>query len=244
MSLVVISETLRRHVSSAAYLVSVSFLIVIAVGATFLSGQPGQWRSFAALLVYVAGAQLIGPEFSSGTLQLILAKPINRSIYLLSRWAGVVLAMWCAMWLAFAADAIVLLGAGARIPWSRMLSVTFGLSWSTMLVCAVLAFFGSFLRSYFNIGLFFALQAVLGMAVTLIAQIRPGMPGMIGAMARFFDANPLIESAIIAVDRNLFPDIPFRIDVDWVLLVASNTAVLLLLACLLFRRREVPYGAD
>lgn len=244
MSVVVISETVRRHITSVAYLLFVAFLVVIAVGATFLSGQPGQWRTFAGLLVFIAGAQLIGPEFSSGTLQLILAKPINRSVYLLSRWAGVVLAIWCAMWIAFAADAIVLLGAGARVPWLRMLSVTFALSWNAMLVCAVLAFFGSFLRSYLNIGLYFALQAVLAMALAAIEQLRPDMPGVIGAAVRFFDANPLIGASIAALSRNLFPDIPFRIDVEWVLLIASNTTVLLLLACLLFRRREVPYGAD
>ena len=244
MSLVVILETLRRHVTSVAYLVFVSFLVVIAAGATLLSGQPGQWRTFMGLLVLVAGAQLIGPEFSSGTLQLILAKPINRSVYLLSRWAGVVIAIWCAMGIAFAADVIVLLGMGAPVPWSRMVIVTFGLAWNVMLVCAVLACFGSFLRSYLNIGLYFALQALLGITVTVIDQIRPDMRGVIGAMARFFDANPGISAAITAVDRNLFPEIPFRIDVDWVLLIASNTAVLLLLACLFFRRREVPYGAD
>ncbi len=241
---VVILETLRRHFTSGAFLVVVAFLVLVAVGSTFLSGQPGQWRAFVALLTLIAGAQLIGPEFSSGTLQLILSKPINRSVYLLSRWAGVVLAIWCAVGLALVADGIALLARGAPIPWRRMGEGAFGLSWSALLVCAVLAFFGSFLRSYFNVGLYLVLRAVLGVALAAIDEIRPDMPGIIGASARLFDAYPALGSAIAALTRNLFPDVPLAVGVDWVLLIASNTAVLLLLACLLFRRREVPYGAD
>ena len=38
--------------------------------------------------VLITGCGPIGPEFSSGTLQLILVKPINRATYLLSRVAG------------------------------------------------------------------------------------------------------------------------------------------------------------
>ncbi|HEX8153033.1 MAG TPA: hypothetical protein VF698_07915, partial [Thermoanaerobaculia bacterium] len=92
MSGVVILETLRRHVTSGAFLLVLLMLAAIAVAGSQTTSPAWIWPSFASLLTLILGAQLIGPEFSSGTLQLILAKPIGRSTYLLSRVAGVLLA--------------------------------------------------------------------------------------------------------------------------------------------------------
>src|SRR5207248_2413833 len=45
--------------------------------------------SFTVSVLLAAG--LIGQDFSSGTLQLLLARPVTRSSYVLSRWAGATL---------------------------------------------------------------------------------------------------------------------------------------------------------
>ena len=69
-----------------------------------------------------------------------------------------------------------------------------------------------------------------------------GEMGRVGAILR---AHPGILRALNAITNNLFPDgpmVPF--DRNWILMMVSNASVALLLACVIFSRREVPYGAD
>jgi hypothetical protein len=64
------------------------------------------------------------------------------------------------------------------------------------------------------------------------------------AMGRWLNEHTSIERGLRVVDHNLFPELPPGLDAAWTLMVLSNAAIALLLACLAFRRREVPYGAD
>src|SRR5438270_8701389 len=106
-----------------------------------------------SLFTLIAGCQLIGPEFSKGTLQLILSKPVGRSTYLVSRVLGVVLAIWVAVIVIFASDTIGRLIAGTPITWRAALAMLLVSALHVLLVCCLLAFFGSFTRSYGNIGI-------------------------------------------------------------------------------------------
>ena len=93
MSGVVFMETLRRHLQNVAYVAILIMLSALALLFGWFGGPSGFWMGFASLAGIILGCQLIGPEFSSGTLQLVLAKPVNRSAYLLSRYAGVLVAI-------------------------------------------------------------------------------------------------------------------------------------------------------
>jgi ABC-type transport system involved in multi-copper enzyme maturation permease subunit len=243
MNLAVVAETVRRNLLSPGFIVFMAFVCVIAVGTTYLTGSPGSWQTFLGLIVIVTGAQLIGPEFSSGTLQLILVRPINRSVYVVSRWTGAALTILVAILIALAADAITMMSLGT-VPWRPMLASATNRFADALLVCALLAFFGSFLRSYFNVAVLFMLQIGLGFLLDAIEEMRPGMTGMIGWLVTFFNSHPAVGKAIAAVARNLYPARPSDFNMDYYLLILSNTAVALLLTCLIFRRREVPYGAD
>ncbi|HEX8252009.1 MAG TPA: hypothetical protein VF846_02585 [Thermoanaerobaculia bacterium] len=222
-----IAETVRRHLTNGMF---VSFAIVIALIAIGVSqyGQPGSaWPGFAVLLAVVTGAGVIGPEFSSGTLQLILVKPINRAVYLLSRVAGVVLLVWSVSAIAALCE-IAGRALDGEVPWSLIGTALVNSMGDTLLVCALLALFGTFTRAYFNVALYFALQLTLAL--------------LVGLARRKF--TPAIAQAVVAVEQNLFPDTPPRFDAEWLLLVASNAAIALVLASFIFRRREVPYGAE
>lgn len=240
MSGVVIAETVRRHVTSVWYMGFVALLGIIALGAAGFD-RPGMgWPSLVALLAFVAGCVPIGPEFSSGTLQLILTKPINRSVYLISRVAGVVCAVWIATLFAFLCE---LLG---RLLWTgdlRLATLSAMLLHSaadTILICALLAFFGSFTRAYFNIAIYFALMAGVSIMQGMLAMIRSSR----SAFGAWLSEYPMIERTLAVIERNLFPEVVPRFDRDLLLLVLSNAAIALVLACFLFREREVPYGAD
>src|SRR5258707_2155664 len=107
MNIVVILETLRRHVTSVGYILFIVFAGLVATGSALMTGSLSSWQGLTGLLILIIGAQLIGPEFSAGTLQLVIAKPVNRSVYLLSRVVAVVLAGWAALWVPFAVCVVV-----------------------------------------------------------------------------------------------------------------------------------------
>jgi ABC-type transport system involved in multi-copper enzyme maturation permease subunit len=198
-----------------------------------------------SLFTLIAGCQLIGPEFSKGTLQLILSKPVGRSSYLVSRVVGVVLAIWVAIIVMFASDIVGRLIAGTPITWRGALSALLVTALKAVLVCALLAFFGSFSRSYVNVGIYIGGQILVSMIVGMLSMMKNAVSGEMGAIGAVLRAHPGIVQSIAAIRRNVFPDdpaIPF--DRNWIAMMLCNASAALLLACIIFSRREVPYGAD
>lgn len=241
MNRTVIAETLRRHVTSVPYVVDLAFLAIVAFGVSVFDRPASAWPSLLTLLALITGAGAIGPEFSSGTLQLILVKPVNRATYLLSRVTGIVLAVW----LASLVPAICELA--GRAMWSdtglqgrAIGTALLNSAADTLLAVALLAFLGSMTRAWFNIAIYVTALAGLSMSAVVLALIRQSQT----ALGRFLDEHTSIERAVQVIDRNLFPELPPQLDTRWFLMVLSNAAIALLLACLAFRRREVPYGAD
>jgi len=237
---VVIAESVRRHVTSIAFGAYVALLAIIALGASRFDKPAAAWPSLVALLAYIVGCAPIGPEFSSGTLQLILTKPVNRSIYLLSRVAGVVCVVWIATFVAFAIEL------AGRVLWGRathldLMGAALIHSFAgTILICALLTFFGSFTRAYFNCAIYFVLMIGVGVAQGVLALMR----AMRGAIGDWLRAHDILDRALMTIEKNLFPERPVVFDWHWILMVLSNAAIALVVACFIFRGREVPYGAD
>jgi len=226
--------------TSIAYWAYVALLAIISFGMARFDRPGTAWPSLVTLLSFIIGCTTIGPEFSSGTLQLILTKPVNRAIYLLSRVAGATLAVWIATFIAFACELL------ARAIWSAELRIDLvggvllhSLA-DTFLTCALLAFFGSFTRAYFNLAIYFVLMIGVGVGQGMLSMMR----SMSGAMGTWLSTHDIADRALAAVSRNLFPDAPLLFDWHWMLMVVSNAALALVAACFIFRAREVPYGAD
>lgn len=245
MSIVVIAETLRRHFAHLGYISALLILIVIVVMMAAIGAPSQAPYEIIGLFALIAGCQLVGPEFSSGTLQLILSKPIGRSTYLLSRAAGVVLAIWIAIVVMFASDVVGRLIAGSPIIWRAAAAAALVSALKVLLVCSLMALFGSFSRSYVNVGIYIGAQILLSMLYGMLSMMKNAVSGEMAVIGAFLRAHPGVLAALAATNKNLFPDdpsIPF--DRNWMLMMVSNSAVALLLACVIFSRREVPYGAD
>ena len=241
MNRVVIAETVRRHVTHGAYIAFVVLLAIVALGASTFDHPASMWPSLITLLTLITGEGVIGPEFSSGTLQLILVKPVNRAEYLLSRVAGVLLSVWAAAIVAAVCELVgrAVWGQGS-VPAAIIGATLLNVLVDTTLAVSLLALLGSLTRAYLHIALYLTGMigfAVLGGVLGMIRQSR-------GAMGRFLTEHPIVERGLGVVDRNLFPDLPPRLDREWILMVLANAAVALVLACFAFRGREVPYGAD
>lgn len=229
MSAVVVAETVRRHVTSIAYWAFVALTALIAFGTARFNMPAAMWPSLITLLSIIAGAAPIGPEFSSGTLQLILVKPLTRSAYLLSRVAGVVLMVWLAAGVAAGAELISRAVLTDNVAAARIGIAFLNSAAEAVLAVSLLTFFGSLTRAYFNVAIYVVLQIGLSVVIGLMALAR-----------RFQGVTRVLEQ----VTNNLFPEAPRSLDGHWMLMVLSNAAVALVLACLIFRKREVPYGAD
>jgi len=229
MNAVAFEETVRRHLTSIAFWGYVAFLAIVAFGTAKFNSPAAAWPTLVALLAIITGSQPIGPEFSSGTLQLILVKPVSRSAYLLSRVAGVVAVVCLAIAVACGAELLGRAILTQTLHLDLLGAAAVNAAVDSLFTVALLVFFGSFTRAYFNVGIYLFLQVGLTVAISVAA-----------AMRRF----PALVRVLDETSRNLFPDAPRGLDAQWLLVLLSNAAVALLLACLIFRNREVPYGAD
>lgn len=228
-SRVVIQETIRRHLTHIGYVTYVAFMAIVAVGVSQFGPPGAMWPTLVGLLAIITGCGPIGPEFSSGTLQLILVKPINRATYLLSRVAGVLCVIWLAALVPFACEVIGRLAKG-EVPWHAMGTTLLNTAVLAVLTVSLLTLFGSLTRAYLNVALYMVLQVALSVIPMVLSLNRE----------RF----AAITRAIGVIDQNLYPEAIPGLDWRWLLLVVSNAGVALTLACFVFRRREVPYGAD
>lgn len=240
MNGVVVAETLRRHVTNGAYLAYVALLAIVALGSSTFDKPAAGWPSLVALLALITGCGPIGPEFSSGTLQLILVKPVNRAAYLLSRVAGVVLAVWSAAILAALCELAGRAIWGHSVPAAIIGATLLNALLDTVLTVSLLTLLGSLTRAYFNIAIYMVGMIGFSMLAFVLGMIRQSR----NAIGRFLIAYPAVERGLSVADQNLFPDLSPRLDAQWALMILANAAVALVLACLAFRRREVPYGAD
>lgn len=219
-----IAETVRRHVTNIGFVAYVAVLAMAALAVAQFENPGAVWPGLVIVLAVITGCAPIGPEFSSGTLQLILVKPINRAVYLLSRVTGVLAVVWSAAVVA----ALCELAGRALADFTPIATSLVHSMAEALLIVAMLTFIGSFTRAYFNVAIYFGVQIFLSVLTVLGARRFPEQ----------------VTRALRVVDQNLFPNAPPRLDRDWLLLVACNAAIALLLACLVFRRREVPYGAE
>ena len=245
MSATVILETLRRHFAHIAYVAAALLVVIIAAVMAAFDAPSGSAFQVLGLVTIVAGCQIIGPEFSSGTLQLILSKPIHRARYLLSRVTGVVLSIWIVVAVAYVADLTARVIAGHETHAMAAGGAAAAMAAEAVLVCSLMALFGSFTRSYLNVALYLGGQILISMIAGVLQLMQRSQSGAFGAIGALLRDHPGIISTIRTIDGNLYPDPPSVLfDRNWLLMIFCNAAIALLLACLIFRRREVPYGAD
>jgi ABC-type transport system involved in multi-copper enzyme maturation permease subunit len=241
---VVFQETLRRAVMSATYVIVGVFVAVLASASALMSSNSSSWQGLATFLLLILSSQLIGPEFSTGTLQLIMARPVNRSTYLLSRAAAVLVAGWLALWLPFLCYLVVRVGVKSMSDWDANLSAAIQRSLAMLLLVALVCFFGSFTRAYAHVALYVGGSIGFSILNGAVSLLNSGGQ-QFGALGRFVASNPVIARSVVWADRNLYPDVPASgFDRTWMVMVVSNALIALSLACFFFNRREVPYGAD
>jgi ABC-type transport system involved in multi-copper enzyme maturation permease subunit len=230
----------RRHLLSAGYIAFLFLIATVGLFAASFNKPASMWPTLVTLLAIITGSALIGPEFSTGTLQLIVTKPIRRSVYLLSRVAGVFAALCVAAVVGLCAEGLTRLASGAEaMPWRRLGDAFGGALLASFLAIALLTLLGSVTRAYFNAAIYVTTEIALSIAESLLGVAR-----VKGAFGEYLGRHPGIERGLATVDDFLFAAVPQELQWLWALRVLATVGIALLLACLAFERREVPYGSE
>lgn len=230
----VIAETVRRHLSHPGYILFVVALALVGLAVSNFAMPGSLWPSLVTLLAIVTGSAIVGPEFSTGTLQLIVSKPLRRSVYFVSRIAGVFAVVVLGAIVAVIVECGARLLFGRVLPWQRLAEVFAGELLVAFLAVALLAFLGSLTRAYFNAAIYIGTQVVLSVAGAVLGLARLGGNPYI----------PKIQLAVARVDDVLFTSLPPMPTGEWIARSLAVAIVAIILGCLAFERREVPYGAD
>lgn len=189
---------------------------------------------FVPLLAWALAAGLVGREVDNGSVHLVLARPVSRSSYLLSRLAGTWLAFFSvllASWLA-ALAVVALVGGSPEVGTSaaQLLRLVLAGAWWI----AVLLALSTLTPGYSDVG------------VLLLIAIFPWALVELGKLLElrwlreiaFFFAKQVVNGVRI-------PDWSLS-DWDWraLLRYASNVTLVLAAAFWYFNRRELGYGRD
>jgi hypothetical protein len=239
VNVAVVEETIRRHLTSLGYIFAVISVTLAGILASTFHAPASAWPSLVALLAVVTGSALIGPEFSTGTLQLIVSKPVRRPVYVVSRVTGVFVSVALAATAGALAEIITRAFLGGVLPWRRIL-IVWGCSLIvSLLAIAILTFLGSVTRAYFNVAIYIGLQAALSMAEVFVGMTR--LRGrFLGDVLERFE----VDQMLVSIDDAFFPSVPAVATSAWALRVTATALLFVALACLAFARREVPYGSD
>ncbi|MCA1581597.1 MAG: hypothetical protein LC796_09440 [Acidobacteria bacterium] len=233
-------EMIRRYMAQKLGSVGacLSLLLIAILSAMMLqAGRPG----LTVFVLFVLAGGLVSRDASSGALQMILSRPILRVEYLLGRYFGVMIAfagyLVFTFLLAVGIDRLARV-AGASSQSSFSAATALARSAEELpkgaLYAAVLLFFSTFLRGFGDV-LAFVIGSVI---LNLVPQLAMGLqkPGIV----RFFRA----------AGANLTPEPEWSRVFHGALLqppagrYALALAGYLLLAIVIFNRREFSYGAD
>lgn len=236
MNVTLVLATLRQRFTSPLRLVILLLLGWMPMLQILLAPRIG----FAALgdcyfLTLTLAAGMIGQDLSSGTLQLLLARPVTRAQYVFSRWGAVAAGTFLIVVLQALCAASLMLARGAPVPWGQAALYLGNSALLALGVAAVMALFSSLASGIADLGLLFL--------AFLSAQVleKVGMFKSWDWLAR--GAGELL--------RTLKPELDLASlvhggQVPWPAVVAylSTVTLCLALAVVVMNRRELSYASS
>lgn len=221
----------RQKLDSAGTAVTLALLALMTALPPILAAGPSRW---IALLLIAGG--LVSRDVSNGSLQMILARPISRTDYLLGRFVGALGGY--AAFLVFAGGLGLVLGRafGARPPDPKGIANELAAALlDGALVVATLLFLSTFLPGYGDVVAYFATGIAMSTALSL-AQ-NSGRAGLASAV-RIAQGNtlPAVPWDALMDTRRL----PLEAVGRWAVALVSY----FVLAAVVFSRREFAYGHD
>jgi len=225
-------EMVRRFLRQRFGSVGIVAALLLFSGLTAFAsfGRPGGGPALVALFVLAAGS--VSRDVSSGALQMILSRPIRRTEYLFGRYLGILAAFGAFLvltWILTALMAAVIGAASSSRPDLDLGTVARSLLkefFAGALTGAVLLFFSTFLPGIADVLAYVILQIVLSPPLkspALRRALEVARENLLPSSGWLFERGPSSEAA----GR-----------------YALALTVYLVLAAVIFSRRELPYGQD
>jgi len=235
MNPTLIVASIRQRLASPLRMAVLAALVGLPLLPVAFAPAPGLWflgDSMGIALVVAAGA--IGPDVSAGVLQILFARPVRRSEYVLSRWCA--LGSGSALVrLAQIAVATLILAARGSAPASHdLVSVVVGNALTPIGIAAVLVMLSSLAPGLGDLGLY-----LLGNLAGLVLEFWGRVAG-----------RSFLERAGDEVRRFLTPDVDISPilnggDVPWFAIVSylSTVTLCLAVAVVVMNRKELSYAS-
>ena len=185
-------------------------------------------------LMLALGAGMIGQDVSSGVLQLLCARPVRRSEYVLSRWMGVALAGIGISLVQLAIASAFLAARGFAPPPQQMALFAATRTLECVGLAAVLALLSSLIGGLGDLALYL-LAGLAGNALSLASQVKQ-WTWLHRIAAQFMESlTPTIDlhRLLMTTPMPWFPIVAY----------ASTVALCLALAIVVVNRKELSYAS-
>jgi ABC-type transport system involved in multi-copper enzyme maturation permease subunit len=225
---------LRQRLTSPMRLGLIVLATLFPLGGVAIVGSMSVLSGIAAPLALVFAAGAIGQDVSSGTLQLLLVRPVTRPAYLVNRWLAAVIGALGLTLLMFALGTLVLMLRGTPPAASELMRMSLESTASASGNAAIMVMFSTLVGGLGDVGLYFASLIVLQ---------------MLGAVGQF-KQWPWLERASTELQGVLAPQLSFawllqHTPVSWFAVASWASTITLALAVGIARlnRRELSYAA-
>jgi len=236
MNAVLVLATLRQRFTSPIRLLIVLLLGWMPMLPILMAPRTG----FAALgdcyfLALTLAAGMIGQDLSSGTLQLLLARPVTRAQYVFSRWGAVAAGTFLIAGLQTLAAALIMALRGVPVPWDQAALFLANGALLALGTAAVMALLSSLAAGLGDLGLlflvFFSAQVLekVGMFKSWDWLVR-GAGELLRVLKPELDLAPFLHGGPVA----------------WLAVVSylSTVTLCLGLAVVVMNRRELSYASS
>jgi len=236
MNLTLVLATLRQRFTSP-----IRILIVLLFGwMPMIPILMAPRAGFAALgdcyfLALALAAGMIGQDLSSGTLQLLLARPVTRAQYVFSRWGAVAAGTFLITVLQTLVAALIMTLRGAPVPWGGAALLLANSALLALGTAAVMALLSSLATGLGDLGLLF-LVFISAQVLEKVGMFKSwewlvrGAGELLRALKPELDLAPFFHGGPIA----------------WLAVVSylSTVTLCLGLAVVVMNRRELSYASS
>lgn len=236
MNETLIRSAWRERLSNPIRLGSLCGVFVLPLVTTIIDPDPQLAEAFwAALFAAVLGTGIIGLEISSGSLSLVLTRPISRRTYVLSRWIAVALLATGLSIAQLSCQALIIRFSGHELPLELFLFDAADRASLALGVAAAFVFLSTIGASVADLFLWAGLNVLAGVLQT--AGKLMSIP-LLGQGGRLFGriANPHVD-----VYRLLFSTrVPWLEALQYLAILTFALAA----ATVVLNRRELSYASD
>ena len=234
MNRTLLAAFLRQRLTSPMRLGLVVLMTLFPLGMVAIMGSLSTLNGIASPLALIFAAGAIGQDVSSGTLQLLLVRPVTRSEYLFNRWLASGIGALGLTLLMFALGALVLMLRGEPPAAAELVRMSLESACAVAGSAAIMIMLSSLAGGLGDVGLYFASLILLQ---------------MLGGVGQF-EHWPWLERAATELEGVLAPQLSFawlpqHMPVSWFAVASWASSVTLALAVGLARlnRRELSYAA-